>query len=232
MRLGWFHALAWSIVAVLCGLAATPARPAVPRDALAVACPGAAAFIQRGKERSKAAARDHATAPPIEPALKDELRKMAARDQSARRAFFFRSRSASNFAKLMATDAANLARLKKIVDQFGFPTAAMVGRKGMQNAWLLTQHADKDPAFQKRILRILRARPTTAVPARDLANLQDRIRIHEGKLQIYGSNFDLKTLQPTPIEDPRHVDERRARVGLMPLADYSCVMRHMYPTGK
>jgi hypothetical protein len=62
--------------------------------------------------------------------------------------------------------------------------------------------------------------------------LADRIRVNEGKLQRYGSNFDLKTMQPTPIEDAGHVDERRARVHLMPMADYTCEIRQQYATKK
>jgi hypothetical protein len=108
----------------------------------------------------------------------------------------------------------------------------MVGRDGVKNAWLLTQHADTDVAFQKQILTALEARPESEVPAGEIAMRSDRIRIHEGKSQRYGSNFDMKTMEPTPIEDPEHVDERRAEVHLMPMADDRCVMRQAYRATK
>jgi hypothetical protein len=63
------------------------------------------------------------------------------------------------------------------------------------------------------------------VRAADAAMLEDRILMLEGKKQIYGSAVQSGPeaggkLQLHPIEDEDHVDERRAAVGLMPLAEY------------
>jgi hypothetical protein len=59
--------------------------------------------------------------------------------------------------------------------------------------------------------------------ASDLALLEDRVRVAQGKLQRYGSQM---RSSPTPgppvlepIEDEACVDRRRAAVGLEPLAD-------------
>jgi hypothetical protein len=52
--------------------------------------------------------------------------------------------------------------------------------------------------------------------------LLDRIRTFEGKPQVYGTSFDWDDagqMSPLPIDDAEHVDERRAEVGLEPLAD-------------
>ena len=58
----------------------------------------------------------------------------------------------------------------------------------------------------------------------DLALLEDRVAMREGRRQIYGSQLrgTAKSGQYElfPIEDPMHVDERRASVGLPPLAEY------------
>jgi hypothetical protein len=56
-----------------------------------------------------------------------------------------------------------------------------------------------------------------------LALLEDRIAVRNGKKQIYGSQLSgdgSGTYQIDPLEDPRNVDKRRAAVGLGPLADY------------
>lgn len=193
-------------------------------------CPGAAAFIKREKERERIAPSGSNNSV-SQPALRNELKQMVARDQAVRTAFFI-DHDSTQRARLVATDATNLSRLKSIVAQFGFPTRKMVGSDGVQAAWLLTQHADTDVAFQTRVLSILKARSESDIRPGDIAMLEDRIRVHEGKPQRYGSNFDLKTLQPTPIDDPEHVDERRAQVHLMPMADYRCVMREMYESRK
>ena len=48
-----------------------------------------------------------------------------------------------------------------------------------------------------------------------------------------GTQFDPKNvkdgeLKPRPMEDAIHVDQRRAAIGLPPLADYECLLREVY----
>ena len=53
------------------------------------------------------------------------------------------------------------------------------------------------------------------------AMLEDRIRMFEGRPQLYGTQLepdDEGRVRPYPIEDPGHVEERRQAVGLEPLA--------------
>ncbi len=197
-----------------------------PRTA-ADPCPGGTAFIEKEKAR-EAAKRPGAQLPPTQPGLSAELKEMAARDQKARMGWIGNPADAAKTAAVTSIDATNLARLKPIIAKFGFPTLAMVGREGVQAAWLLTQHADTDVAFQKHVLTLIQARASDDVRPGDIAMLSDRIRVHEGKPQRFGSNFDLKTMRPTPIEDPAHVDERRAQAHLMPMADYSCEIKQAY----
>ena len=50
-----------------------------------------------------------------------------------------------------------------------------------------------------------------------VAFLEDRICVHEGRPQIYGTQFehDVHGLpQPQPIADPEHVNERRLAIGM------------------
>jgi Family of unknown function (DUF6624) len=56
----------------------------------------------------------------------------------------------------------------------------------------------------------------------DVAMLEDRILVLEGKPQQYGTQFDWDddgVLNPRPIANPEDVDERRRAVGLGPLAE-------------
>ena len=46
-------------------------------------------------------------------------------------------------------DADNTAWLCGVVDHHGWPGASLVGEDGAQAAWLLVQHADQDPGFQR-----------------------------------------------------------------------------------
>ncbi len=60
--------------------------------------------------------------------------------------------------------------------------------------------------------------------AYNLALLEDRVALTEGKKQTYGSQVKInkETGEPEllPLVDPDNVDKRRALVGLGPLADY------------
>jgi hypothetical protein len=112
-------------------------------------------------------------------------------------------------------DRARTEELRAIVNAYGWPDASMVGRKAALAAWAIVQHADQDVAFQKRCLRLLKQ----AVARGDgdpgsMAYLEDRVRVNEGRPQVYGTQYE------RPIEDMAHVDARRAQVGLEPLAEY------------
>lgn len=60
--------------------------------------------------------------------------------------------------------------------------------------------------------------------AGNLALLEDRIALKQGKEQLYGSqvswNLASGEYYVLPLADPDNVDKRRAMVGLQPLADY------------
>ena len=55
---------------------------------------------------------------------------------------------------------------------------------------LLAQHADHDPSLQRAFLDALRAAVAQkeASPA-NLAYLEDRVRVHAGQAQLYGTQF-------------------------------------------
>jgi hypothetical protein len=133
--------------------------------------------------------------------------------------------------QLTDVDRANREWLKGFIETKGWPGQAMVGFDGSDAVWLLVQHADPDPAFQKQCLKLLEAavKKNDARPTH-LAYLTDRVLAGEGKKQLYGTQFTTKDgrLEPRPIEDEANVDKRRAEVGLAPLAEYRKQMEKMY----
>jgi hypothetical protein len=121
-----------------------------------------------------------------------------------------------------STDLANTKWLQVVVEKHGFPTRSLVGRDGANAAWLLVQHADHDSKFQRRCLDLMAQLPQGEFAPQDLAYLTDRVLLAEGQPQRYGTQFSLidgKCI-PRPLEDEAHVDERRAAIGLPPLAQY------------
>jgi hypothetical protein len=171
------------------------------------------------------------------PALRKELLQMEQRDQDVRDrliAAFEKGDPPDDDPTRIDTrrvDTFNLRRLKHIVHQDGFPTTAMVGVDGVHAAFLLTQHADDDPAFQQMILNIIAQRWHSGVfDSNPYALLTDRVLRAHGQPQRYGTQFEERDgdWKPEPIADEAHVDERRRAIGLMSLANYSCRIRAVY----
>lgn len=122
-----------------------------------------------------------------------------------------------------SVDQDNLKRLEKIVAGGGWPKLRIVGPKAASAAFLIVQHADL--ATQERYLPVVRQAVTAGeARASDLALLEDRVLIGQGKKQLYGSQLKSDGKGGWafyPIEDEARVDERRRAAGLPPLADYA-----------
>jgi len=119
-------------------------------------------------------------------------------------------------------DTENTKRLGEIVERHGWPTSTLVGKDGANAAWLLVQHADLSPKFQRKCLDLMARVPREEISRQDLAYLTDRVLLAEGKKQVYGTQFTLANgkCKPRPLEDEANVDQRRKEVGLPPLAEY------------
>lgn len=199
---------------------------------LSMQCPAAAKWID-AMERKHAALHTTDKTNLSNPALRDQLAKRVAADQKVReRAMGAGGKfNKANIKAMLAVDAENLAWLKPLVKTHGFPTKEEVGKKGVDDAWLLVQHADKDPAFQASVLKLLKARlGAGGISKNDYALLVDRVRLAQGKEQLYGSQIAVKngTYVVKPTKDMAHVDTRRESMNLMPISSYLCVIKATY----
>jgi hypothetical protein len=147
--------------------------------------------------------------------LRLELLRRVEKDQVARKAL--------DADAMAEADGENLPWLKEVIAAHGWPGAALVGTDGAHAAWLLAQHADADPAFQRQCLGLIGA----AVEAGEAsliehAYLTDRVLLAEGRPQVYGTQVTRRgdAWVPRDLRDPELVDERRAAAGLEPLAEY------------
>lgn len=110
------------------------------------------------------------------PDLAAELRRRARSDQQARD-HLTRTGEPGD---LLRIDADNTAWLKAVVAEHGWPGRELVGDQGADDAWLLVQHADRDPGFQHEALELLTGAVEAAdAPPRHLAYLTDRVLIAE-----------------------------------------------------
>ena len=147
---------------------------------------------------------------------RQELRK-------AQKKYGYESKEAKAVIKIIgANDTANLRKVLRILDDYGWPGREVIGDVGSETIFLVIQHADYKtqreylPIMRKAVAR-KKARPQW------LAMLEDRVALSSGKKQIYGSQvgrYESGEHYIRPLEDPDNVDKRRADVGLLSLAQY------------
>ena len=136
--------------------------------------------------------------------------------------------------KLGRVDIQNARRMKFIVKKYGWPIISEFGEHTAHDAWLLVQHMDADVQFQENILsRMTELLPKGECIKADYALLYDRVQVNTGKAQLYGSQGQCvghdHLWRPKPISNPETVDQRRAEMGLEPMAEYEQVFRDKCP---
>ena len=178
--------------------------------------------------------------------LRDELLRRESADQAARMQCIELTRGQAAgeqpsaeaqkaMERMQAIDQENTSWLREVVRAHGWPKRSEVGDRAANSAWLLVQHSDLDPGFQRECLDLLgEAVEAGEASATNLAYLTDRVLRAEGKPQRYGTQFGPGPdgdFAPQPLEDPARVDELRASVGLGPLEEYARKIREMYGAG-
>jgi len=155
--------------------------------------------------------------------IASEIQQMAREDQEAR--------AAGDASVTVSVDQKNRSHLEAIIEQIGWPSQSKVGKEAAHAAWLLVQHADENPLFQRHCLDLMMAEQTGEIAREDIAYLDDRIRVNEGQPQLYGTQWrvdEKKGYIPEEIADPENLDQRRAEMGMELFAEYSEAMQKMY----
>jgi hypothetical protein len=167
----------------------------------------------------------------IDKPLEDTLNKVYGDDQGDRlkidsieKRFGFQSHQMDSLWQLINDkDSVNLGIVTGILERKGWPGPDEVGERASMAVFLVIQHADS--LTQVTYLPAMR----TAVQqgkarAEDLALLEDRVLVKQGKGQLYGSQVQQGINGKAsffPIQDEPNVDKRRASVGLGPLEEYA-----------
>jgi hypothetical protein len=124
--------------------------------------------------------------------------------------------------RMEAVHVRNAARLRELIAMHGWPAEDIAGEDGAKAAWFIVQHAIGEPEFQRSVLSVLRECASAGrIPAWHAAYLEDRIAMHEGRPQRFGTQWmdspeDGRT-RPWQLADREHVNELRASVGLAAL---------------
>lgn len=130
----------------------------------------------------------------------------------------------------------NAKVLDEIIDSIGYPTSDKVGEEASEAAWLVIQHSIGQPDFMKKCVKLLeKAVGENKADPTQLAYMKDRIAVLEGKLQLYGTQFDWDKngeLNPRPFDDITQVNHRRKSIGLNTVEEQTEVMRRQVESEK
>ena len=160
------------------------------------------------------------------PDLAEELERLADEDLAVRQRLIDADELMGGYhPEMRAVHRRNGDRLAAILDEVGsWPGHRLVGSEGSRAAFLIGQHDIANPALLRRCRDLYAAAVAEADADPDcLANFEDRIRYFEGRLQWYGTHVGWNDKGEfgswPPVEEPESVDERRAALGLGPLAE-------------
>ncbi|WP_316851244.1 DUF6624 domain-containing protein [Pedobacter agri] len=162
--------------------------------------------------------------------LKDSLESIYKSDQSVRIAVSeaLKSKKPKEYidslrAVMRQTDIINLRQVKKIIKEKGWQSPQMVGMNAAQGLFLVIQHADLQTQLEY-LLMIQEVEKKGEILSSNLAILEDRINVRQGKIQFYGSQVFIDRLSgkqyPYPIADVDNLDTRRKSMGMPSMQTY------------
>ena len=149
--------------------------------------------------------------------LKTEINKYAVQDQYIRNLSVKFPKIKELCSEVMYQDSLSKTFVEKVLKEHNWPNISLVGEEASHNFWLLVQHLDKDIFLQKKALGLLRKEiDKKEVNSKNLAYLEDRILVAEGKKQIYGTQFKIENgkLVMSPVADLDNLEKRRNKIGL------------------
>ena len=121
-------------------------------------------------------------------------------------------------------------RLLEIFNLIGLPDTAKVGREGFSAFMILLQHVPGVELREKCLRSITKAFENKELPPMAFAAFVDRLKVNQGKEQVYGTNFDFKDgkMVMSPTEDRKNLARRRAEIGLPALDEYLRELKQLY----
>jgi len=159
------------------------------------------------------------------------LDQLAMADWQDRKAVFqvfrrqgFRSPAADSANRwLLRQDSLRLHTFQAAERRYGWPRTSRVGAQGVKDAYLLVQHAPAPVhASYQDTLRATYERGELSGP--DYATYVDRVLLHQGQWQRYGTQSGRRVLATgqeedylLPVEELSALDQRRAAMQLAPL---------------
>src|SRR5690348_5374213 len=164
------------------------------------------------------------SAPPaqINKKLQSELIKIATKQQDLLQEVVAKDQTKkSDQEKLHKLYEASTLKLCELIKTNGWPTSAVVDREGVAATYYILKNGGTYEMQRDLLPVILAAIKKDPAQKPEFAGLYDRLRVSAGMKQIFGTQAASMGgfLVLYPIEDEKHVDDRRAQFGLSPMED-------------
>ncbi|TDS14863.1 DUF6624 domain-containing protein [Sphingobacterium paludis] len=170
--------------------------------------------------------------------MKDELREMVAIDQVAAKVRTGKYKDYTEEQWQAFKDSVfqtNHKVLEGYFSRYGYLGYQQVGKESSNHFWLLVQHCDHDPAFQRKVLKAMQkeVKRENANPE-NYAYLFDRVQVNAGEKQRFGTQVDYlvrttgRAIPKFGLLDSARVDQLRKEHNLGSLKDYLNLMTQMH----
>ncbi|MFN8287540.1 MAG: DUF6624 domain-containing protein [Chitinophagales bacterium] len=120
-------------------------------------------------------------------------------------------------------DSTNLVQIEELISRYGWLNRSFVGPEGNITCFMVIQHSDSATQEKYFPLLLQSVQQGESSPS-NLALLTDRILLHQGKKQMFGSQVVPDKNGNNvfyPIDDEKNVNTRRANFGMQPIEDYA-----------
>lgn len=121
----------------------------------------------------------------------------------------------------------NQKNIAAYFSRYGYLGYREVGKESSNHFWLLVQHCDHDPAFQRKVLRAMKKQVQRKNANPDnYAYLFDRVRVNAGKKQQFGTQVTYlvrttgRAIPKIGLLDSARIDQLRQEHNLEPLKVY------------
>lgn len=131
------------------------------------------------------------------------------------------------------TDLRSAEAMRKLMTEYDWIDAHRFGGPTSNRAWLLIQHADRDPELRLQALdRMQGYLADDGVSRENYAFLWDRVAVNHNRLQRYGTQpiwqCENGELNLAPLEEPDQLDQRRIEMGLGPVEASLAAMEQQF----
>lgn len=125
----------------------------------------------------------------------------------------------------------NVAIVKKIITEIGFPTINLTSQKAYKAAVLVVLHSG-DIEFLNQSIKNLQNADPVSIQKKDIAYMIDKVRVIQKLPQLYGTQYNIDkngVLKYIEIEKPEDLEKRREEYGMESFSEYKKVVEENLP---